>query len=581
MPASKAVIKTKQHISLNNENFFSTWSGVILANKGKIKVFIQVIDWNFTVLPDLYIMTPLPIWLKSCLPMAHINPFLYQINKQDCFNLCYSIADAQELTRIDPVKIIKWVIFQARKIINEMTESSTHRQQELFREIVPMWESFHYQQMLSPQYSEIQKLSMSMVLDNIPKEAISITEKQWVLKTGNEDHKYNIQTFILIPKSKKIPLLEKIMLDQVEFSTTSEQLNFRRILLWLKKWDRVLQFEFLKLLDEYYQAMSSNMSFVFCCIIVNEQPLPFILDLSKSIRNNKIKYQEEVIRKKGLSAISDKITVIIQAGINISPEFVYQRNLVNMEIKNLEKLKIAIIGIGAIGGYLALSLARLGAGTGGGEICLNDPDAIKEHNIGRHVLGKNYLGHNKAEAMKTELELQLVNLIIKTIPKNILKGEMLELESLSKYDLIIDATGKMEVSETLNHFFQNLRKSKILLLHLWIRGNGECVQGLLVEKDSSYACRSCIQQAGYPLLDQFNALLGHEAEHAFLACNDFTPYSVSSSMAAAALGCDMTLEWANGQNSPRYRTRYVERWQGRKLESEDIPKSPTCRFCNH
>ena len=51
-------------------------------------------------------------------------------------------------------------------------------------------------------------------------------------------------------------------------------------------------------------------------------------------------------------------------------------------------------------------------------------------------------------------------------------------------------------------------------------------------------------------------------------------------MSASALACDMVLDWVSNRFSPRYRTRYGERWQGEKLSSMDVLKSQSCHVCN-
>ena len=51
-------------------------------------------------------------------------------------------------------------------------------------------------------------------------------------------------------------------------------------------------------------------------------------------------------------------------------------------------------------------------------------------------------------------------------------------------------------------------------------------------------------------------------------------------MSAAALGTDIVLDYVNGILSPRYRTRYSERWQGSKIISNDAPKASDCPCCS-
>jgi molybdopterin/thiamine biosynthesis adenylyltransferase len=324
----------------------------------------------------------------------------------------------------------------------------------------------------------------------------------------------------------------------------------------------------------------SKSNYLLACIIVQGQPLAFSISLqglrASSITTSRLK--KELLGKAVISYL-DLSNVFVHLSINLSPEFVYRRSLKNMNQLNLEGKKIALVGCGAIGGYLGLSLARLGAGALGGQLCLIDPDSMGEQNLGRHALGMATLGHQKAEALQVEIQHQLPALNIKHFNTSVLDAAVLE--EIQSYDLIIDATAKMTVSETLNercHLWPVLTRPT--LLHVWIRSNGECVQGLLVNPDSPYACRSCLQQAGHSINEDYDAMRGHQAVAAFLACSDYTPYAVSAAMSASALACDMVLDWVSNRFSPRYRTRYGERWQGEKLSSMDVLKSQSCHVCN-
>ncbi|WP_420230794.1 ThiF family adenylyltransferase [Psychrobacter sp. ER1] len=69
---------------------------------------------------------------------------------------------------------------------------------------------------------------------------------------------------------------------------------------------------------------------------------------------------------------------------------------------------------------MALALARLGAGANNGKLILIDNDKLSSLNLGRHVLGKNYLYQNKATVLKKEIENQLPNMNIEAYPNSIL-----------------------------------------------------------------------------------------------------------------------------------------------------------------
>ena len=59
---------------------------------------------------------------------------------------------------------------------------------------------------------------------------------------------------------------------------------------------------------------------------------------------------------------------------------------------------VMIGGLGAIGSWIALFLARIGV-----EITAFDPDVVEEHNLGGQLYFRSSIGHNKAEAVREVL----------------------------------------------------------------------------------------------------------------------------------------------------------------------------------
>ncbi len=64
-------------------------------------------------------------------------------------------------------------------------------------------------------------------------------------------------------------------------------------------------------------------------------------------------------------------------------------------LKRLSEARVAVVGLGSGGGYVALSLAMSGVG----QFVLVDDDALEATNIVRHVADRRYLGWNKAKAV--------------------------------------------------------------------------------------------------------------------------------------------------------------------------------------
>lgn len=70
--------------------------------------------------------------------------------------------------------------------------------------------------------------------------------------------------------------------------------------------------------------------------------------------------------------------------------------------------RVTIVGAGSLGGYVTHLVARSGVS----QIEIIDPDILSWDNVGRHVLGGQEVGQNKAEALRKRLEGELPHLEI-------------------------------------------------------------------------------------------------------------------------------------------------------------------------
>ena len=118
--------------------------------------------------------------------------------------------------------------------------------------------------------------------------------------------------------------------------------------------------------------------------------------------------------------------------------------------QGLNESVIAIIGCGAIGGYVAHQLAKDGVGT----IVLIDHDTLSTGNIGRHILGLDYGGMNKARAMIKYINKSFPHVNVKFYDK---KWEDVYLTEegnsvlCEECNLIISLTGDARTDMALNY----------------------------------------------------------------------------------------------------------------------------------
>lgn len=259
--------------------------------------------------------------------------------------------------------------------------------------------------------------------------------------------------------------------------------------------------------------------------------------------------------------------------------FIINRNL-QESASHLGQKRITLIGCGAIGGYLAQGLVRLGAGSGrGGTLTLIDGGTLGPENLGRHYLGYPDLFKSKAGALRDELTRQFPEARVEAREDDVVAGA-----ALFNEHLVVNATGEEAVSEMINDYhmarFRAAGRTPAPVLHTWIKGAGEGVQALWVDS-SRVACFRCLKNPHSPGgLVERHKFLRDETPVKRIGCQALTPYAVSSPMAASALTLDMIAAWLNGDVSPRFRTRAVETANVFKIPNKDLQKIDGCPACH-
>ena len=128
----------------------------------------------------------------------------------------------------------------------------------------------------------------------------------------------------------------------------------------------------------------------------------------------------------------------------------------------LNSKKILVIGCGSIGGYLIEQIAKSGVKN----IDVIDDDILKEVNIYRHVLGMEYVGRYKSEAICEYIKKNIPHINIvgtqTTIEEALEDGSI----DLKKYDLIISAIGNHNTNRWLNEYIHEYNIESIIM-YLW------------------------------------------------------------------------------------------------------------------
>src|SRR3990172_12168799 len=85
--------------------------------------------------------------------------------------------------------------------------------------------------------------------------------------------------------------------------------------------------------------------------------------------------------------------------VNTAEFNVYQRQWDIVPMDALKKAHVTIVGVGGLGSFAALALAKMGVGT----LTLVDGDTVEEHNVANQLYGPEQLGLLKVEACRDNL----------------------------------------------------------------------------------------------------------------------------------------------------------------------------------
>lgn len=165
-------------------------------------------------------------------------------------------------------------------------------------------------------------------------------------------------------------------------------------------------------------------------------------------------------------------------------EWVHGRDK-NPSIKDLQDIRVGIIGCGSLGGYIAYNLAQAGVG----ELHLIDPETLTHANTGRHVLGGRDVGVNKAEALANKIRSAFPHIPFVTFDDKSWQEVAAERrESFEDMDLIISTIADWASESLLNSY--HIDKSLACpLLFGWTEPHAVGGHALFINNDAGcFAC---------------------------------------------------------------------------------------------
>lgn len=494
------------------------------------------VDANFIELPKIRLLE-IPAHLPSVVP--HLG---------NDGHLCYIAKGSIVIDIFDPVGQTVACIKRAEEVLAQILKGGMI--QDLEEEFYAYWGGDELclvdmqEQNLGKQKTLVIKMGNSLV-SVVTDDEVRTTKKLKALGYNLAD--YTILTYRVRTSAKPRP-----------HTTSWPPKTVRDILTW----QGLLDFRCRKKIEQRIKEGAAAK--VNGALILIESPL---LTYGFTVFYNRAKYQDGKNKLSALRDVSYNLKVLPLSVIRIDDRYMAERNVPGR--KTLAGNKVAIIGCGTIGGYLAEMLVKSGAGTSGGQLILIDSDILLPQNIGRHRLGFPNLFANKATGMSDELRRLAPGADIRALPVDVMQA------SLGKIDLLIDASGE----ESLGHWLCERYLKSTSMLSVWIEGSGIAVRALL-HSTSEGACYRCLYEANKKGLFQTvigsmpKLMAGHGCEGLYV------PFPAAVSVQAASLGADMVMNWANNSNSPTLQTRLTDYSFQLAIGNCNPPKQENCPVCS-
>lgn len=496
------------------------------------------IDRMLRSFPRVVLRAPLPAELLPVAPHIGADGFL-----------CYVAEETVVFDLYKPVTQIIASLKRAATVLDQIM--AQERVDDLEEEFFAFWRGdYCYTDLANPNSEDVVLLSLGSGQGFALTDDAKRTAAKFSYRSGRVTSHLNLASKIVTrvrpkPASGSWPP-----------TTVSELLN------WQSKLDYPCRGKILNRVVKAYRAGQDDV-----LIIIHSPSLQygfFVRQLQKHKRASKSDQRIPIF---------DASIEIIQV-VRMDDRYIVERNIPGH--KTFADRKIALVGCGTIGGYLADLLVRAGGGMGSGELVLIDNQKLAPGNIGRHRLGINRLEKNKAEGLQSELRTAMPSAKVKALP---LDAFTIDFTGL---DLVIDATGEQGFGSWLagrqaSGFLLN-NGMVIPLLHVWIEGAGEAVRALFKRYESE-GCYRCL--CDYELEKQFLAVPG--GARPVLAgggCEgQYVAYPASVSVQAAALALEAVLAWANKTPWAPLSTLVISRLRVAPDGDLTILPKPGCPAC--
>ncbi|NVI98864.1 ThiF family adenylyltransferase [Myxococcus sp. AM009] len=243
-----------------------------------------------------------------------------------------------------------------------------------------------------------------------------------------------------------------------------------------------------------------------------------------------------------------------------------------------QRRRVLLAGCGAVGGYIALALARAGVG----HISLADTDFFTPDNVYRHVCGMSALFQPKVQALKSEIERSVPYVSVSEHSEE-LGGLLRQRESwVKEHDLVISATGHPTAELDLNVWsWSNSAHPPVLFT--WLEPLGLGGHALLTHvstnEGATAGCLECLHSRPYdggPLENRAAfATPGGTYTRDTLGCGSrYLPFSDLDAQRTAEMASRIALQVLSREQT----TPTLASWKGNRRAFENAGYCVTPRF---
>lgn len=515
------------------------FKGSVYIGHSKVNIELQIPDTLFSVLPIVRLID------RAQLPqtaIAHLEAF---------DRVCYANLS---LLRLDPANAGGSALRVLEEVKSALEKSLAGRaQKEIATEFARYWDGYSI--------TFISSLPETYTEGSIGHtEVFNSGEKAVFQRKGDESVRLSrqISTAVFLPVAKEISLANGVIQPK-----TVAQLD---------------QWWAGNALNEHMSISKLHGTLLKDTAVIVSAPNAIVgveIDPSGLFGSLRKKMRDQALRKY-LVSNGSSVNIRGYVGTDASHEFITSRNLGHKN-SPLSGKRIALAGCGTIGSHLARFLVQNGAGNQG-NLLLVDDDQLSPGNLGRHLLGYQDIGRNKASALAEELEKFHPHVSISPISTNVQSAW----SRVCGADLIIDATGVENLSEYMNlkAIEQQSSGQPCAILHVFLWQNGIAAQSFL-NADSGSACYRCLKPGTQWRFDPRKDV-NQQAEIISNRCGDgpYLPFSVGASVSAAALALDATLSFFSARSGPTLRTLNLRPDLAKQIKDSRPEKSKDCPVCN-